>query len=266
MQSSMRKQLTAKENDLNPRDRLNWIDAVALDLRVSAEAFRLAHVIQSRFINSKTGEAWPSQETIADLLGIKERQVRNLISELVALNWIDKRRGGNGQPNRYRLTGNTGAGQDDRLTGSGIAGQVVEQTGNEKTADRQCDDLQTGSGIAAYLAYTSTKNPEGAPSAPPSSSTINVDSRSTVDVVGQGETRADRASPSHDEDRCVYVGKKVEHRKLGSVVVEKIFPAQRTVRVRVSASGQVRNMTISDGIEFVEPPSDLQEARDEIPF
>lgn len=111
-------ELTARR----PKDwtsrRLAWIDAVAMDHRVSAEAFRLAHILGAKFMNPKTGDAWPSQETLAELLGIKERQVRKHLDALCAAGWIGKRRGGKGKPNRYTMTGTQSADLQFSLTGT----------------------------------------------------------------------------------------------------------------------------------------------------
>src|SRR5690606_16162303 len=99
------------------RRRLDWIDAVALDPRVPAQAFRLAHVLQSRFVNRKTGEAWPSQTTLADMLKVSERQVRYHLDHLVERGWLERKRGGRGNTNRYVLTGNGTSGQKSDMSG-----------------------------------------------------------------------------------------------------------------------------------------------------
>lgn len=88
---------------------------------------------------------------------------------------------------------------------------------------------------------------------------------SSSEVVGNGETRSDSASPAHNEDRCVYVGMTVDHSKRGLVVVEEMFPAKRSVRVRVEATGEIVDMPISNGVEFINPPTRSREGGDELP-
>ena len=170
-----------KDNQVTARDRLDWIDAVSLDRRVPAEAFRLAHVLQSRFINDKTGEAWPAQETLAALLAIGGRQVRYHIEKLIVLGWLEKRRGGKGQPNRYSLTGNMTAAHGAVLSGNRIADQENSLTGNGMVLDRQSGGILTGNGIADKLVENSPKNFGGSVKRPPGRAPrSNVEKRSTL--------------------------------------------------------------------------------------
>lgn len=63
------------------RRRFEWLDQVASNSSVSAAAFRLAYAI-SHFVNGKTGDAWPSQSTLADRTGFTERGIRKLAEQL----------------------------------------------------------------------------------------------------------------------------------------------------------------------------------------
>jgi hypothetical protein len=47
------------------------------------------------------GRAFPAQPTLAEELGVKQRQVRNLLSELKKCNLIEAERNGLGQSNDY---------------------------------------------------------------------------------------------------------------------------------------------------------------------
>lgn len=85
------------------RDKMQWLDQVAEDLRVSAGAFRLAHHLASKFLSREKGVAYPSQETLAALLGITLRHVLRLTNELVTAGHLSVQRGGRGHANRYRL-------------------------------------------------------------------------------------------------------------------------------------------------------------------
>ncbi len=86
--------------DTFTRDRLEWLEAIASDGKVSAGAFRLAFVISSH-LNRKTGEAWPGIDRLAKTIGTNERTIRRLIEELVVAAYLGKKRGGDGRPNRY---------------------------------------------------------------------------------------------------------------------------------------------------------------------
>jgi len=61
-----------------------WLDQVQADAAITPHAFELAYVLATRFLDRRTGEAWPSQETLARLLRKSDRQVRRLIKELEA--------------------------------------------------------------------------------------------------------------------------------------------------------------------------------------
>jgi hypothetical protein len=67
------------------RRKFAWLDQVAADFDVSAAAFRLAYRIASEHLNSETFEAFPSQSTLAALVGIgSAKGVRYLVDQLVA--------------------------------------------------------------------------------------------------------------------------------------------------------------------------------------
>jgi len=61
-----------------------WLDQVQADAVISPHAFELAYVLATRFLDRRTDEAWPSQQTLARLLRKSDRQVRRLIKELEA--------------------------------------------------------------------------------------------------------------------------------------------------------------------------------------
>jgi hypothetical protein len=85
------------------RHRLVWLDRIAADRDVSPLGFKLAYVIGG-FISRKTGDAWPSQKTIANRLGVTTRAVRNLVDQLAAaghLEAVDAR--GRGKTIHYRM-------------------------------------------------------------------------------------------------------------------------------------------------------------------
>jgi hypothetical protein len=87
------------------RQKFVWLDQVANDPLVSAQAFRAGYFIACRFLNRGTGDAFPSQDTLARLIGLTtSKGVRYLIDQLVAGGHLDVTAAhGRGQTNRYRL-------------------------------------------------------------------------------------------------------------------------------------------------------------------
>jgi hypothetical protein len=59
----------ARMSDDFTKRKLDWLDQVADDLELSAAKFRLAYVI-ARFVNRASGEAWPTQQTLATTTGM----------------------------------------------------------------------------------------------------------------------------------------------------------------------------------------------------
>lgn len=92
--------------DAFTRDLFAWLNRLALDREVSPLAFRLAFVI-GQHINRKTGDAWPSQQTLADAIGATDRTVRTLVDQLAGQGHLVVAPGrGPRNPNRYRLAEN----------------------------------------------------------------------------------------------------------------------------------------------------------------
>lgn len=68
--------------DDHTREHFLWLRQVADDPDVIPAGFKLAFILGEHF-NRETGTAWPSQATLARLIGVKDRQVRNLLRVLV---------------------------------------------------------------------------------------------------------------------------------------------------------------------------------------
>lgn len=119
--------------------KFKWLDQVSADHRISGQAFRLAYVLVSQFLDRRTREAWPSESTLANELGIKERQIRNLVGEIVAHGHLSSRRGGKGRSNRYSciLFDRQDIADQDRRTNADDRQSNDGLTGNELTFDRQ---------------------------------------------------------------------------------------------------------------------------------
>jgi hypothetical protein len=84
------------------RRRFEWLDQLVADREVTAAAFALGYVV-SAHINRETGEAYPTQETLAGKVGLSVRSVRSLTDLLAArghLQITESR--GRGHSIRYR--------------------------------------------------------------------------------------------------------------------------------------------------------------------
>src|SRR5262245_206495 len=80
-----------------------WLKQVDADSALHPTAFRLAFKI-SQYINRKTGDAWPSQATLATALGRTERAIRDVIEQLRARGHLAVEPGrGRHQSSHYRL-------------------------------------------------------------------------------------------------------------------------------------------------------------------
>ena len=122
------------------RDKLEWLERVQDDRSVSPSAMSLAFAI-SRHINRKTLDAFPSQKTLADLVGIKPRQVRTLISALVARGHLHVESGGFQRPDRYRIA------SPERQPTTSIKAAVDCRSAT--ASKRQSSALESGSGLPA---------------------------------------------------------------------------------------------------------------------
>lgn len=84
------------------RGRMKWLDQLAAD-EAMRDAFRLGYVLTG-YMNRETGEAWPTQETLADRTGLSIRSVRDQLRALVAAGYLECKAGrGRHTPNVYRL-------------------------------------------------------------------------------------------------------------------------------------------------------------------
>lgn len=73
------------------REHFRWLLQVSADKDVPATGFKLAFHFGQHF-NRETGDAWPSQETLAAAVGVSARSVRTLTDQLVALGHLEVRR------------------------------------------------------------------------------------------------------------------------------------------------------------------------------
>jgi len=71
--------------------KLDWMTAAAYDRRLKPSDFRIAFTI-AQHANEKTGKAFPSQETIADLTGTSLDTVQRAVKLLAETGWLKLRR------------------------------------------------------------------------------------------------------------------------------------------------------------------------------
>jgi DNA-binding transcriptional regulator YhcF (GntR family) len=85
------------------KDKFAWLDQVAGDPRVPGASFKGAYVLATKYVNRASGDAWPSQKTLAAAIGVSERTVRNIFGPLVTRGHLAVVIGkGPGQSNHYR--------------------------------------------------------------------------------------------------------------------------------------------------------------------
>ena len=96
--------MTANANDIFTRDRLQVLSAIVRDHRLKPFAVRVATLLIVDYLNRKTGDAWPSHETIAKAIGATKRGVKKALDELVAAGYVEVTVGGGRRlSNRYRF-------------------------------------------------------------------------------------------------------------------------------------------------------------------
>ncbi|MGY3496683.1 helix-turn-helix domain-containing protein [Bradyrhizobium sp. USDA 4502] len=79
-----------------------WLRQVAVDRSLPPMALHVATIV-AQHVNQRSGDAWPTQETIANALGITDRAVRRNVTELAARGHLDVAvSGGRHRPNVYR--------------------------------------------------------------------------------------------------------------------------------------------------------------------
>jgi hypothetical protein len=82
--------------------KFQWIDQIAADGELPPHAARLA-IVLLRYVNRKTGDAWPAIPTLAAAMGMVENSVRNALRAMVTNGHLAvDAGGGRGATNRYR--------------------------------------------------------------------------------------------------------------------------------------------------------------------
>lgn len=125
------------------KSKMTWLDAIASDADVPHAAFRVAYVLVSRYLNRRTGTAWPSLTTLADDIGTDARTVSRHLSVLEGRGYLAKKRGGDGRPNTYAMV------VSDQTKMSGLKPSrpdknVRSERGGKVISDRTNSRFQTG--------------------------------------------------------------------------------------------------------------------------
>jgi hypothetical protein len=104
------------------RSLIEWVQQVAADQSLPPLAVRVACIL-TRYVNTRSFEAWPAQPTIAKGLGVTPRGVRAAVSDLIAHGHLTVAvGGGRGISNRYRPTLKT------RNVSSGLEAQETRKS------------------------------------------------------------------------------------------------------------------------------------------
>lgn len=128
------------------------LSRMALDHSTQHSAFRLGHILAMKYVNARSGEAWPTRETLARDLNVSVRTIQTLITELRDNGWIfvTGTRGRN-KPNRYRLNLENGkpVSHFDRRKQE-VSFRVIEgKIGSGVPENRKFDCKKTGSRLPA---------------------------------------------------------------------------------------------------------------------
>jgi len=160
------------------RRRFDWLDKIMADPDLPPAAFKLAYALAIKIMNARSRLCCPSQETISRAIGIKPRQVRNMLSLLVERGYLKVHRTGKNTSNRYSLL------LGDRQES---ADHEDEATGNKTSSDRQ--DIASRSGKIL------PPNHRTQPSYNHTNGLKAVRNRSTIDMKEEGGR--DYAPPSN---------------------------------------------------------------------
>ncbi len=90
--------------------RLGWLEQISRHPAMRGLRTAVAVQLASRYINSKSGRAWPAHATLAKTLGANRRNIQRAVDALVDAGHLDREPGGGGrQTNTYRMRLRSGA-------------------------------------------------------------------------------------------------------------------------------------------------------------
>ena len=109
-------------------------------------------LLSLNFHAGDSGEAWPSQATLSEKIGVSDRQIRNLTQHLQDGGWITIRRA---SPNRYRLNWDAISSSvpklkpetDFRIESGNTVPVAGDRNRKSATPNRKLSSGETGSGV-----------------------------------------------------------------------------------------------------------------------
>ncbi len=139
------------------RGRQEWLERVQDHPNLGNSHLALAFAI-GRHLNRTTGDAWPSQKTLASAIGVSARQVRTLLRDLENQGLLTTESGGFQRPDRYR------PGTPERKLTSAL--NVEADFRSARPPERKLTSAQSGSGLPPNplnepLEYRPPNPPEG---------------------------------------------------------------------------------------------------------
>lgn len=181
-------------------DRLATGEGVAPDKRISPGAFRTIHWLVSRYMNSKTGDCYPSQERLARDLNMDPRTVRKHLAEGVKKQALTMRRQGRDRPNIYSIV------DDDRNIPSAHSDGM---TGTVLSDDRNGCSVKTGTDLPGNPIKEPTDEPRENLNSKVSSSTSGVskalENGGPTSTVGALPCNGSPAQPSPTVEPFIHV-------------------------------------------------------------
>ncbi|XYD07780.1 helix-turn-helix domain-containing protein [Methylobacterium sp. NMS12] len=135
--------------DAFTRDLISWQNQVVADRELTPLAFHVAYVI-GQHLNRESGDAWPSQVRLAEILEVHERSVRNAVEQLRSRGHLSVIvRHGRGDSNRYRIilknrNEDSSFGLENRNAGSGIKPEKRNAASGFQRRNRNGASKETG--------------------------------------------------------------------------------------------------------------------------
>jgi biotin operon repressor len=180
--------MSSAEKKTFTSNKLDFMDAISKDTRITATAFRVAYRLLQRF-KEKRG-SFPSQALVASEIGCSERAVREAIADLVDVGWLHIVR--HGRRNFYgfkwvkqegrdvptkRQQRNANAVNRDRQNSAGVATPDRQNSAYGGNRHRQ---------NSAYVSYNTYDPSESNTSVPSDSNTYGHMHGVHADRVGRG--------------------------------------------------------------------------------
>ncbi len=83
-------------------DKCDFICALSKDSQLNGSAVKIANLLLFHYLSGKSGDAWPSEETLAKDIGVSERTARTAVQQLRKRRWFSVKGSKGKTSNRYR--------------------------------------------------------------------------------------------------------------------------------------------------------------------